>query len=707
MPARLKVIALISTLFFVTSKIQAAGLVVWPSSVALSAGQGTQFSAAAAGGSLVTWSLTPAVGIVKNGYYQAPNVITKPQTVVLIATGLAQMGNAVITLMPGGSPSAQIPTAQSPVTQGSPTPGPLAQSSSTPGTLTQGSTTQGSLTQSSVGPGLISLSLSPTFASLSASQSMSFAVLANGISSKLPVIWSIAPPVGTIANGIYQAPGTILSSQTVTVKATTLSSPSLTASASISLAGNQSRAATQGSVSITPTSASLTAGKGASFSAIVTGESSTAVSWSLSPAVGTVTNGYYLAPASITASQTVKLTATSLADPTKSASVSISLTASSASSGTSQGTPQVTPSSISLKPGQSAQFNFSVGGSASAASWSLVPNIGSVTNGYYTAPAAVSVPTSVTLIATSVANSSLTASAAIAIQSNRSSVTISVSPSSASLSSGQVAHFAATVTGSSNTAVTWSLSPAIGSLSGGAYTAPSVVTAQQAITVSAVSAADPTKSASATVTLVPVAVSLSPSTISLAAGKSAQFTATVTGASNSSVTWSLNPPVGSVANGLYQAPASISSSQTVSITAASVADATKTAHADDIADGQRRRHAQCKSGAHLARSFPNATVFGALVWGPRGWGTGERAMVDKPSGREHHVSGLVQRAEFCVQPAKHQGYRDQRGRNGIGHGDFDAGAVVSSLPPSCFRWKSSGRMARRRERPSLCRLTRM
>ena len=585
MPARFKLIALLSTLFLVTSKIQAAGLVIWPSSVALSAGQGIQFSATTAGGSFVTWSLTPPVGSVQNGYYQAPSVITRPQTVVLIATGSAQMGNAVITLMPGVSPSAPNPTTQSPVTQGSPTPNPLTQSSptpsplATPGPLTQSSPTPGPLTQSSLGQGLISFSLSPTFASLSASQSVSFAVLANGISSRVPVIWSIAPPVGTIWNGIYQAPSNISSSQSVTVTASSLSGLSLNASASIMLVSNQSRAAGQGSVSITPTSVSLSAGKGALFSASVTGESSTAVSWSLSPPVGTVTNGYYLAPASISASQTVKLTATSLADPTKSASVSISLTASSPSGGTPQGNPQMTPSSISLKPGQSNQFNFSVGGSAAAASWSLVPKIGSVTNGYYTAPSTVSVPTSVTLIATSVANSSQTASAAISLQPNPASVAISVSPSSAALSSGQVAHFAATVNGSSNTAVTWSLSPAIGSLSSGTYTAPAVVTAQQVITVKAISVADPTKSATATVTLKPVAVSLSPPTISLAAGKSAQFTATVTGASNSSVTWSLAPPVGSVTNGLYQAPATISSSQTVTITAASVADATKAAHA--------------------------------------------------------------------------------------------------------------------------------
>jgi hypothetical protein len=75
-------------------------------------------------------------------------------------------------------------------------------------------------------------------------------------------------------------------------------------------------------------------------------------------------------------------------------------------------------------------------------------------------------------------------------------------------------------------------------------------------------------------------VSVSPTTASLSANQSQQFTATVTNTSNTAVTWSLSPTVGSISStGLYTAPASIGSQQTVTVTATSVADSTKSASA--------------------------------------------------------------------------------------------------------------------------------
>jgi len=58
-----------------------------------------------------------------------------------------------------------------------------------------------------------------------------------------------------------------------------------------------------------------------------------------------------------------------------------------------------------------------------------------------------------------------------------------------------------TVTGSGNTSVTWSVSPSVGSInSNGLYTAPAVIGTAQSVTVRATSQADPSKSATATVT---------------------------------------------------------------------------------------------------------------------------------------------------------------------------------------------------------------
>ncbi len=432
------------------------------------------------------------------------------------------------------------------------------------------------------------LAVSPPSVILSAGQSKLFNVqIPAGADG---VIWSLSRPIGTITTtGAYIAPKLVPTPQTVVVMA--VAGAGQVGSAVISLMPGVASLATQstpvqGSVSITPASASLFAGQGALFSANVTGEANSAVSWSVFPPIGTVTNGYYQAPKTISVAQVVTIWAMSLADPTVRARAAILLNATPSNASVSNNSKvapisiQLTPGSVSLHPGQSNQFSFTVGGSAAAATWSLVPNLGTVVNGYYTAPSSVNTTTSVTLIATSTTNTSQTASAAISLQPNAlPSVALSVSPSSASLTSGQSVQFGASVTGSTNTAVTWSVSPAVGSLSNGLYRAPASVTMQQALTIKATSVADPTKSASATVTLTPVAISLRPGSISLNAGGSAQFTATVTGTSNTGVTWSLVPAVGSVSNGLYRAPASITSNQTVVIRATSVVDPTKTGQA--------------------------------------------------------------------------------------------------------------------------------
>lgn len=83
-----------------------------------------------------------------------------------------------------------------------------------------------------------------------------------------------------------------------------------------------------------------------------------------------------------------------------------------------------------------------------------------------------------------------------------------MSPANATLAGGQTQQFAATVTGSTNTTVTWSLSPSLGAIiQTGLYTAPSAIANAQAVTVIATSQADPTKSATATVTLYSAATS--------------------------------------------------------------------------------------------------------------------------------------------------------------------------------------------------------
>lgn len=235
----------------------------------------------------------------------------------------------------------------------------------------------------------------------------------------------------------------------------------------------------------------------------------------------------------------------------------------------------VAPGTASLSASQTQQFSAAINGSNTAVTWSLNPNVGSISSaGLYTAPATIASAQSVTVTATSVADNTKTATATVTLVP----VAVSVAPPTVSLSASQTQQFTPTVTGTGNTSVTWTINPNVGSVSAaGLYTAPASIAASQTVTVTATSVADNTKAGSATVTLLPIAVSVAPPTASLFATQTQQFTATVTGTGNSSVTWTINPSgSGSIsAAGLYTAPASVASTQTVTVTATSVADNTK------------------------------------------------------------------------------------------------------------------------------------
>ncbi len=242
-----------------------------------------------------------------------------------------------------------------------------------------------------------------------------------------------------------------------------------------------------------------------------------------------------------------------------------------------------------LNGGGTQQFTATVTGSTNTAvSWTVScsgSNCGTISaSGLYTAPAIVASAMTVTVTATSSADGSKSATATV----NLVPVAITVAPGSvASLNIGGTQQFTATVTGSTNTAVTWSVT-CLGSNCGtisasGLYTAPASIASAIAVTVQATSSADGSKIATATVNLVPVAISVAPGAAVLNAGGTQQFTPTVTGTTNTAVTWSLSCTntgnCGTINAGLYTAPATINSADTVTVKATSSADATKNATA--------------------------------------------------------------------------------------------------------------------------------
>ena len=153
-------------------------------------------------------------------------------------------------------------------------------------------------------------------------------------------------------------------------------------------------------------------------------------------------------------------------------------------------------------------------------------------------------------------------------------VSVSVSPTSATVQPSATKQFTATVTNATNTAVTWSATGGTIS-SSGLYTAG---TSAGAFAVTAKSVQDSTKSATAAITIPapqPVSVSISPASAAIFTSGTQQFTATVTNATNTAVTWSATGGTIS-SSGLYTAGTTAGS---FTVTATSVQDSTKSATA--------------------------------------------------------------------------------------------------------------------------------
>jgi hypothetical protein len=153
---------------------------------------------------------------------------------------------------------------------------------------------------------------------------------------------------------------------------------------------------------------------------------------------------------------------------------------------------------------------------------------------------------------------SSTQASVVSVQLNEASVTLPPD--------GQQ-QFTATVSGTSNTSVNWSVDSVSGGNSttgtisaAGLYTAPA---SSGTHTVTATSVADVNKSASATVT-VDASLSVAPASAGLMTGTTQQFSVSVQGQTNPSVTWSVdgaaggNSTVGTInAQGLYTAPSGV------------------------------------------------------------------------------------------------------------------------------------------------------
>jgi uncharacterized protein (DUF1800 family) len=295
-----------------------------------------------------------------------------------------------------------------------------------------------------------------------------------------------------------------------------------------------------GQLVVSPTTATLRGSDTQSFSAAEGGATTTpAVTWSVNgvaggnASLGTISAaGLYTAPEFPVAATDLTITAVETADATKTASSAVTL---------DNPIPQVTtiaPASIPVgaftltvngahfATGAKVQFGSTVLNTTRVSSTKLTATGTAASAQVGSVPVTVKNPDPGTISSAAVT--------AKVTGASTSAIAVSISPTTATTPVGANLVFRATVTGTTNQAVTWTLngkgfgSPAIGYTNTvGGYSPPGAVPNPNVLTITATSVADPTKTASGTITVVnpkPVLTAVSPSSIGVGA-----FMLTVTG----------------------------------------------------------------------------------------------------------------------------------------------------------------------------------
>jgi len=436
---------------------------------------------------------------------------------------------------------------------------------------------------------VISIALAPLAATVRPGGTLRFSAVVSN-SPDPGVLWSIGETAGgTVdSSGVYTAP---FAEGIYHLVARSRADPTRAAQATISVS-----AAAKVTVGITPASVALRAGDKQQFTAAVAGTTDGAVTWSAD--AGSIDqSGLYTAPAQ---AGTAHVTVTSHADPSQSATAVVTVVTGVSIVVT------IEPQSPTVVLGASQQFTSHVVGTADTrVVWSIAEGAagGSITGaGLYT-PSASGVWH---VVATSAADVSVTASTAVTVP--RSDIQVKIDPAQLTAAPDQVVKFTATVTGTSDTRVRWSINCCGTVAQDGTVTAPHADGTYQ---VTAQSLADNSKVATAKLTVVTpttIAVTIDPTDVTLRPGSSQVFHATVTGTSDTRVTWSVAESGGGAIDdrGVYTAPSSALG--VIHVAATSVADSSKTARANvtvtynDLIDG----------GAPVSAS----TRIFALWWGP-------------------------------------------------------------------------------------------
>ncbi|MGH9467215.1 MAG: hypothetical protein ACRD1Y_07655 [Terriglobales bacterium] len=472
-----------------------------PSTVSLQAGGGQQqFTATVsdAGNTAVVWKVNGHMGgdavtgtITQSGMYEAPASVPTGGTVTVEAVSVANANvaaSAVVTIDPG-----------------------------------------------------VVVTLSPASATLGPSAQQAFTANVTN-ATNTAVTWAVNgtqggnATVGTITTGgLYTAPATFPGLNQVTITAASVADTGESAKAVVTLTQTVS-------VTVSPASVNVPVGQSFAFTPSVTGTTNENVTWTVdgnaggNATVGTITAaGVYTAPVSVPSPAQVTVTATSVADTSKTANATVTvepptgITVSPATAQVPLGATQ--PFTANVTNATNTAVNWAVNGAAGGNS-----TYGTISNsGVYTAPATAPGTQTINVEATSVEDPAATATAVVTLITP---IAVSISPTSATVNLGATQPFQATVTGGSgnNTAVNWTVNGVAGGnatlgtiTSAGVFTAPSKMPTSPTETVTATSQANANEAASATLTLQvpPNAFTLLPASSTLTLAKAAQATVTL------------------------------------------------------------------------------------------------------------------------------------------------------------------------------------
>jgi len=197
-------------------------------------------------------------------------------------------------------------------------------------------------------------------------------------------------------------------------------------------------------------------------------------------------------------------------------------------------TVSISPSTATVLAGGSQTLSATVGNSSDVrVTWTSTG--GTVTGSGSTVTwAAPTTAGTYTVTVRSVADPAQMAAAVMTVND----IAVTISPATITVAGGASQAFTATVAGAANTGVTWSSSAGVASGTGPTATWVAPPT-PGGYTVTATSIADPAKRATATVTVPPLVIVLTPSLITVGAGGSVPLVATVTGNVNTTVVWSV------------------------------------------------------------------------------------------------------------------------------------------------------------------------